>query len=261
MPKHSPATWIRFATIFALPALGWGGVTLAQSGPPLPPEYRAYLTPLGINRDAISPLPAPGSPRDAYDRAVYLQTRKLEGTPRWTLAQSDAGRGVMKAFSCAAGLNLTDNVPALTKLLSRYRTDLINATRNASARPYQRDQGPTCLTDKPLQTASGTPMIQAAWGWTIATILAEALPERTDALMTRARAFGESAAICGFAGASEVHGGRDLGSALLARARANPEFAQDLAAAQEQLRALAKSGTTPPENCAAETALTSVPAY
>ncbi|NOW44721.1 acid phosphatase (class A) [Novosphingobium sp. SG751A] len=256
---------IHYAALLALPALAWGGVTLAQPGPAqpgpaLPPEYRAYLTPLGISRDAIAPAPTHGSPREAYDRAVFAKTRALEGSPRWTLAQADAGRGVMKAFSCAAGLSLTDRVPALTKLLSRYRTDLINATRAASPRPYQLEKGATCLSDKPLQTAGGTPMIQAAWGWTVATILAEALPERTDALMTRARAFGESAAICGFAGASEVHGGRDLGSAMLARARALPEFAADLAQAQAELRALAKAGTPAPEGCAAEGALTA-PAF
>lgn len=229
-------------------------------GPALPPEYRAYLADSGLHRAILAPLPAPGSPRDAYDRAVFARTRALAGTPRWTQAQADAGKGVLNAFACAAGTTLSaENAPRLVKLLSRYRTDMINLTRATPQdpqRPYQRDKGQeggnVCLADKALTMASGTPSIQSAWAWTIGLILSQALPARTDALMARARAYGDSAAICGFASASEVAAGRDLAAPLLARATTVPEFRDDLAAALTDIAQAA--ATTPAPDCTGQAA-------
>lgn len=244
---------------------GLGGYAAAQqlsARPALPPEFRAYLPSAGVVLADYVPEVAPGSVEDRYDRAVFKATRKLAGSPRWALAQADSGRGALKAFSCAAGANLTsDNVPALVRLLSRYRTDLINATRlpaTGAARPYQRDHGAVCLADKALANAGTTPAIQSAWGWTLGLVLAEALPERTDALMARARAYGDSAAICGFASEHEVRGGRELASALLARSRAVADFEHDLAVAKAQVATVAGSNGAAPEGCAAERALITV---
>ena len=242
---------------------GLGGYAAAQqhsARPALPPEFRAYLPSASVALADYVPDVIPGSPEDRYDRAAFKATRKLAGSPRWALAQADSGRGALKAFSCAAGVNLTsDNVPALVKLLTRYRTDLINATRlpvaGTAARPYQRDRGAVCIADKALANAGTTPAIQSAWGWTLGLVLAESIPERTDALMARARAYGDSAAICGFASEHEVRGGRELASALLARSRAVADFAQDLTAAKAQVETAARSNGAAPEGCAAENAL------
>ncbi|WP_068086430.1 phosphatase PAP2 family protein [Novosphingobium rosa] len=242
----------------ALGAAAGGAHAQAPNGSPpgLPPEYRAYLAQSGLHREQLAPRPAPGSPRDSADRAFFQQTRKLEGTPRWTQAQADAGKGVLKAFACAAGTTLSaENAPRLVKLLSRYRTDMITLTRIApqeAQRPYQRDKGAVCLTDKALTMAGNTPSIQSAWAWTIGLILGEALPARGDALMARARSYGDSAAICGFASVSEVMAGRDLAGPLLARARAEAEFRTDLAAAQQEVAHVAAQGSAPAEGCAAE---------
>lgn len=235
----------------------------AGSPPGLPPEYRAYLAQSGLHRDRLAPRPAPGSPRNIADRAFFQQSRKLEGSPRWTQAQADAGKGVLKAFACAAGTTLSaENAPRLVKLLSRYRTDMINLTRIApqeAPRPYQRDDGHVCLADKALTMAGNTPSIQSAWAWTIGLILGEALPARSDALMARARSYGDSAAICGFASVSEVMAGRDLAGPLLARARAEAAFREDLAAAQHEVAQVAAQGSAPAEGCAAEAETTAGP--
>jgi acid phosphatase (class A) len=238
-------------------ALTNGAPAIGQ-GKPLPPEYRAYLTNPGISGAEFVVAPVAGSVDDKLDRAYFKKTRALEKTTRWQLATSDSGRGVLKAFSCAAGIALdNNNAPALVTLLSRYRTDLITATRVSEAartsRPYERDKGAVCIADKPLATAIGTPAIQSAWGWTVAMIISEGLPDRTGPLMARGRAYGDSAAVCGFASASEVNGGRDLAAAMLARSRAEPGFRADLDVARAQLAALHASGTAPaPADCAAE---------
>lgn len=258
---HKRLTVACLTAVVASPSIGQAPPP-GPAGPALPPEYRAYLGESGVHRETYVAMPAARSLADKRDRTAFRETRKLENTPRWTLAQADAGRGILKAFSCAAGINLTnDNSGALVTLLSRYRTDLLRVTRmteaTATRRPYERDKGPVCVTDKALKTATGTPAIQSAWGWTVALILGEALPAHTDALMLRGRAYGESAGICGFASVSEVEGGRDLGAAMLSRARAEPGFAADLAKATAEIGALAHSGGPAPEGCAAEVGLVS----
>lgn len=269
---HKPLTALLLAAALASPIPAQTPPLQAQpqakpaGGPALPPEYRAYLGDTGAKLESYVTLPAEGSIADKRDRAAFKESRKLVGTPRWALAQADAGRGILKAFSCAAGINLTpENAGALTTLLSRYRTDLINVTRvvggNATLRPYERDKGPVCIADKALKTATGTPAIQSAWGWTVAMILSEALPARTDALMQRGRAYGESAGLCGFASISEVLGGRDLAAGVLARARGDAGFSADLAKATAQVGALTTTGMSVPEGCAAENALTAKALY
>lgn len=236
------------------------------SGPALPPEYRAYLAGPGVDRSTIAPPVLPNSALDKADRAIFRERSKLAGSERWKAAISDSGKGVLKAFSCAAGISLSnDNAPALVTLLSRYRTDLINVTRERpdaiSLRPFQRDKGPVCLADKALTNATGTPLIQSAWGWTVAMILSEALPDRTDALLVRGRAYGESAALCGFASASEVTAGRDLAAAILTRSRSDEAFTADLNRAKAELRLLAAKDSTPPSDCEGERATLSQQPY
>ncbi|WP_313803730.1 hypothetical protein [Sphingobium sp.] len=260
---------LSLALILTSAALIAGRPSTAQapgSGPALPPEYRAYLPAPGVDRATVAPPVAKDGVQDKADRATFRDRSQSEGSPRWTMAVNDSGRGILKAFSCAAGIGLTnDNAPALVALLSRYRTDLINVTREradaASLRPFQRDKGPVCLADKALRTATGTPLIQSAWGWTVALILSEALPDRTDALLARGRAYGESAALCGFASASEVTGGRDLAAAMLARSRSDSAFAADLQKARAEIGALSRTAPAPPPaDCDAErTALATRP--
>jgi acid phosphatase (class A) len=242
-------TWM----FLALASAALASVAIAQ-GPALPPEFRAYLPETFVHADTFAQASDAGR---SLDKRVFHETRTLENGPRWTLAQADGGKGILKAFSCAAGVSLDNqNVPALGALLARYRTDLITATKLASPlpRPYQTFKGNACLiTPQALKTAGGTPMLQAAWGWSVALILSGALPQRAVSLMQRGRAYGESAAVCGLASATETSNGRDLGAVMLARAEADPAFAADLGKARAQIAAAAASPTAiKPEACEAE---------
>lgn len=219
-----------------------GSITTAQA--PLPPEYRAYLP------DGSLMLPPLSAGKDDAPR----RTQTLENSPRWTLAQADAGPGVLNAFACAAGVNLPkDRLPAVVKLLSRYRTDLLDRTRSVAPRP-SLSKGPLCLAGKPLDAALEAPAVQSAWGWSVGLILAEALPDRAGPIMDRARAYGESSVICGTARTSEVQAGRDLAAMVLARMRAAPEFSADLVAAQAQIRALSAADRPAQASCERERA-------
>lgn len=235
------------------------GATLAQ-GPALPPGYEAYL-PAALAASAALPAAAPDSLTDKADRAAFRALRALEGTPRWEMAKADAGRGVLPAFSCAAGKQLgPETTPALVRLLTRLRTDGINLTRAHAAaapeRPFRRDAGPTCLAEADVKPAREQPSLQAAWGWTIALILSETLPERAAPLLARGRAYGDSAMICGTASSSSVAQGRESGAALLALLHGDAGFSRDLAAARAELAALS---TPAPEGCEAQAKVLATP--
>jgi hypothetical protein len=64
-----------------------------------------------------------GDPHFQTDMAIFHATRSLEGSVRWTLAQSDDNlslAGLLHAFRCALGLTLTpDDAPKLIVLLTR----------------------------------------------------------------------------------------------------------------------------------------------
>src|SRR5271155_5167650 len=58
----------------------------------------------------VPPAPATGDARFQADMAIFRDTRSLEGSARWTLAQSDdtlSTAGLLRAFRCALGLKLT----------------------------------------------------------------------------------------------------------------------------------------------------------
>jgi acid phosphatase (class A) len=184
----------------------------------------------------------------------------MAGTARWALAINDGGRGVLKSFSCAAGTSLDGRVPALVKLLTKLRTDLINVTRTAAdqvpyAEPAGSAQAPLCIEAKSaIPPHYEYPSLQSAWGWSIAMLLAEALPDHASDLYRRGRAYGDSALICGTAWASAVTDGRAAAGALLARLRADSVFAADYAAAKEELITVARAASDKPGGCAAEAA-------
>jgi acid phosphatase (class A) len=87
------------------------------------------------------------------------------------------------------------------------------------------------------ERSSSYPSGHAAWGWIVALLLAEMVPERSEALLARGREFGESRTVCGAHYPSDVEAGRMVGAAFVARLHAEPEFTRDLGGARRELRA------------------------
>jgi len=90
----------------------------------LPAAAQGYLTSDQTSNVVRVVLPAPvaGDARSQADQAIFRSARSLEGSARWTLAQSDddvSTSGLLRAFRCA-GVTLTpDSAPELTKLITR----------------------------------------------------------------------------------------------------------------------------------------------
>lgn len=211
----------------------------------------------------LAPPPAPGSAQLAADEAVYRATRPLLATPRGALAAADARLDFPAAagtFACAAGLDITpETTPHLYTLLRRTLVDAGLATYGAKdhyqrTRPFVVHKEATCAPqDEPRLVKDGSyPSGHSALGWGWALVLAELMPERTDALIQRGHAFGQSRVVCGVHWQSDVDAGCVMGAAAVARLHADPVFLAQMQAAAGEIRALRASGRGTKRQCAAE---------
>jgi acid phosphatase (class A) len=236
---------------------GCAGLTGPDAGPYL--ARNAY-----DGRKAVPPPPARGSPADDQDRRTFLDTRALRDSPRWSLAQQDAREArIMNAYGCALGVTPTRRTtPKLAAMLRRVSRDVRPAIAAPKRlydrkRPYQIDRGPICARSGMIVALTGDyPSGHATWGWTVGLILAKAQPDRADALLERARAYGESRVVCGVHNASSVDAGRVNATALVDALAASPSFQADLAAVGRELDAARAAGPAPdPAWCKTEAAL------
>lgn len=101
-------------------------------------------------------------------------------------------------------------------------------------------------------SAAGYPSGHASIGWATALVLAELAPGRTDALLARGHAFGDSRAICRVHYRSDIEAGRLVGAATVARLHADPVFNAQLAEARREIAAARARGATPPSHCDAD---------
>ncbi len=246
---------IRMMMVGGATALVMAGVAWAQF------PFPGYLGDRLLDTSSIvQPAPQPGSPRAEADRAIFTATRALKGTPRWDMAIADLDeRRVVYAMRCAIGVEIKElgDAPKLTRVLLRVAPDLTKAVDTPKAfydrkRPYLLQEGDICTArSDELAKSPDYPSGHSSWGWAVGLILAELAPDRAEPILQRARAYGESRAVCGVHTASAVAAGRDNGAAVIAAVHGLPDFRADMEAARAELAAMrAKAG--PLEGCEAE---------
>lgn len=215
----------------------------------------------------VGPPPAPGSARAEADRAIFRATRALKGTPRWAMAQADFNeRAVVANMSCAIGTKMDlATMPATLKLILPMAPDIkrgVDAPKAfyARARPYKVDAGETCGVLPASEDYFDYPSGHSAWGWAVALVLAEMLPDRADAILARGRAVGEGRAICGVHNYSSIVAGQNIGAAIVAAEHRTPEFQANFAAAKVEMEAALKARPLT-EGCEAEAKVLATPAW
>lgn len=225
-------------------------------GPP-PTDLVGYFQANPLDgKTILGPPPAADSPHGKADRALYDDTRSLEGSARWKTAVQDNdlwGGGALKRFSCAAGVDISERqTPATLRMLHRIELDVRTVGTPAKdaygrVRPAIGNDKPICVPREDwMKTNSSYPSGHSMTAWSWALILAELVPAKADAVLTVGRESGESRMICGVHFISDVEAGRTLGSAMVARLHADPAFATDLARAKREMAA----AKTKPQGCA-----------
>ena len=220
----------------------------------------------------LPPPPAPGSAAFALDEDVARRTFAVRGTPRFAQALLDYTMTFPLAagtYSCTLNAPITEqDTPTLYKLLHRSLTDAGISTISAKdhykrQRPFVLNKEPICApeTRAALENDGSYPSGHTTVGWTWALILTEISPEQTDAILARAKAFGESRNVCNHHWYSDVEWGRSMGAATVARLHTSPEFLADLEIAKAELAAVRAKGLAPTRNCSEEAAALAIKAY
>ena len=186
--------------------------------------------------------PQPGSPRAVADAEIFVETRALEGTPRWALATRDVSGDMYDHFAEALGVRLTaETAPVLTALLDRAGADRSVVgdakTHWGTARPYIGTGRNICETRTDhLAGNPDYPSGHSAHGMHVAMILAELAPQRADALYARGREYAESRYICGSHSVSATEAGALSGAIIYGAEQASEAFRRDLEAARAEVQ-------------------------
>jgi acid phosphatase (class A) len=247
------------------------GCTPVQTSPKAPVSGTA--APVADLQTAVLLPAAPkvGSARYEADRQVFRDTRPLQGTPRWALAQQDvdyATPKLMADFSCAMGVPLdAARVPQLAALVDQTSKAADASTgpakqANRRQRPFLIDPGATCQSTLQLAHSFDYPSGHATRGWAVGLVLAELAPDRATDLLLRARAFADSRVVCGVHNLSAIQAGTMNGAAVVAVLHASPAFQASLADARHELDAYRQANAVESSpQCKAEKALIEATPY
>jgi len=206
--------------------------------------------------DSLALLPAPpqpGSPEFEADMAAHKAALVLRDTPRGQQAIVDASfspQNLGNKFLDAFGIEISPQLTPITyNLIFRLVSTLGGAASNKAKEHYMRirpfmyyNEG-TCLPeDEHILRGNGSyPSGHTAFGWGAALVLTEISPERQDALLKRGYEYGQSRVICGAHWQSDIHAGRIVAAAAVAKLHTLPEFQRQLKAAKREIAALRKT--------------------
>lgn len=257
------------ARVLVVATFALGLVSAAPAPAPAPPA--GYLgAALPDTYKILPPAPVAGTTRFQADRTTFLETRKLQDSPRWKMAQGDVDSAkILTDLACSVGVELTPaNAPKTVALITRIRLDVSRATNLPKdiykrQRPYLIDEGPICVPkDASLAASPDYPSGHNTWGWTVGLIMAELAPDRATEILSRARAFGESRLVCGVHNLSAVEAGRLNGSIVVAALHGQEAFRKDLDSARKEVAAARRAGPAPDAAaCAAESDLVAKSPY
>jgi len=193
----------------------------------------------------------------------------LRGSPRWDMATRDAHLGFPAAaetFSCALGFEVTESTtPALYMLLRRTLGDIGLATYPAKnsyqrERPFMSNGQATCTPDDEtaLRKDGSYPSGHTAIGWGWALILSELAPDRSEQILARGRAFGESRTVCNVHWYSDVVAGRLVGAAAVTKLHGNRTFREGMEAVRLEIEKMSARDQPVNPSCAIENEALSV---
>ena len=220
----------------------------------------------------LPPPPAPGSAAFALDEDVAQRSFAVRNTPRFALARVDYDLNFPQTagtYSCALNAPVTEqDTPTLFRLLRRMKSD---ANLSASAakefyqrqRPFMVNHETTCApeAEAALSKNGSYPSGHTTIGWTWALVLAEISPESSDAILHRARVYGEDRNVCNHHWYSDVEWGRTMAAATVAKLHTSAEVRADLETAKQELAAVRATGLAPTRDCAAEAAAMEIQPY
>lgn len=228
--------------ILTAAVLALGAPALGQAPPAKPAKVLRYLSAADIEPSRLLPAPpVDGSDANKAElaelhRLISTKTAERYNQAKWDDEHEDPS---MYAPLLGAGFDLA-KLPATAEVLAVVKLDAdIAATagkaRFARKRPWAVDATiPTCDPDDKPTTSY--PSGHATLGYSLGMTLAVLMPERAEALMSRAEDYAFSRQICGSHYASDTRASQALSAAMVTALLKNPEFQTELALARDELR-------------------------
>jgi len=211
----------------------------------------------------VPPYPVQGSKQDDADVTGSRFWQQPEDSPRWKLALAD-NTAAFSRFDEVFGSDIdVASTPLLVNLLARTDQDVAAVAAQAKSfysrpRPFQRFQMEhVCgmhTAPKPEsspKTGTSYPSGHAAYGWTLALVLADVVPERAQALLARGNEFADSRIVCAVHFPSDVQASQILAASVIARLHFVPDFQRDMTCAKQEHAVALKTLTQLSSDCAA----------
>ena len=218
-------------------------VANAPAKPPRPPAKLIYLsTDFLANPAVVMPAPAKPESPEGRNELAAVKAMQASATPeRIALAAADDKNETVWFFA--------DILPGFEESKLPKTDALFKAARNdenfeagafklhfARLRPFDVDHSiKTCVPTVYNGARASYPSGHATLGYSLGMILAYLIPEKGDAIMARAKIYGENRVICGVHFPSDIVASQALGTAAALEMMRNPEFKKAFAAAKTEL--------------------------
>jgi acid phosphatase (class A) len=206
-------------------------------------DAHTYLS--GATAEFVAIFPEPPEPDSAVTRRELDELLDLQSARTAAdVADARADRKTeIERFYVALGFpeGAKPELPLLLRLAARVKDDFRPYVRDAKEhfrrlRPYEVEpQLESCIDN--VRGDLSYPSGHATFGYVMAYLLREMVPERNSQLIARADEFARHRMVCGVHFSTDVEAGRLGAQWLTAAFTANPEFRKDADAAMAELRA------------------------
>lgn len=187
--------------------------------------------------------PADGSPAQSRELDEIRQTQAAMSKADFAEAVADDATESAAAFNATLGVDLK-TLPKTWALLAIVRSEEKAAAKLAKNhflrnRPWVIDPAlKSCSRDDAPQ--SSYPSGHSTMAFSMAVVLAAAVPEKAPAILDRAKAYAENRILCGAHYRSDIVAGQALGTVVAEDLLANTTFRNEFQAAQTELRSALK---------------------
>jgi acid phosphatase (class A) len=190
----------------------------------------------------LPPPPAPGSPL-ARSEVAELHAIAQRATPDMqAAAKRDSDDERPDLFNNVLGFDVMA-LPATSKLLNDVVKEQ-SADAGAAKKFFHRDRPwivdssiETCESHGPGPAKTSYPSGHATLAFSTGVVLAALMPEKSQAILARAKDYAENRLVCGVHFRSDVAAGQDLGTIVAVTLMQEPAFQNEVDAARAELRA------------------------
>jgi len=190
----------------------------------------------------LPPPPAEGSAEAAAELAELHRIEAARTSAQFAAANTDEVTEDASIFAgvFGPGFDLA-KLPATAAMLKDLRADEKLAAKAAKdyflrTRPWIIDSTlHPCATDDPPKSAY--PSGHTTHGFAMAVVLAHAAPEKAQALLARAKAYGENRLVCGMHFRADIVAGQTLGVVVGLKLLDKPRFREEVDLARSELLA------------------------